>query len=385
MASSSGMTMFAPAERADLVSVHTDAWRLSQNEIADSVISRIPVFTTILNRQRQIVYANPPLLDFLGAASAQAVLGQRPGEVFSCEHAFELACGCGTTEACRECGAVKAILESQQNQAAVESECRIKASGGRAYDLRVWTMPYTYAGRRYTLFTAMDIRHEKRRQALEQTFLHDVNNLLMPLVGSSECLEATYPNNKATKYIHNINVIAEELAAEVTSYRKLVLAEEGRLALNLVDSVESLALVDKLIQVAAVMWPRRTVLRAQASESFVIKTERAILFRVLYNMVKNAVEATAADQTISIDCRRDKAAVVFSVHNPGCMPRPVQLQVFQRSFSTKSAGRGLGTYSMKLFGEGGLGGKVWFATSEASGTSFAIALPLACEIVSPTQ
>lgn len=373
------MTMFAPGERDDAISVRADALALRQKEIADSVISRMPVFAAILNRQRQIVYANRPLLDFLGVASAQDVLGQRPGEILGCVHAFELACGCGTTEACRECGAVKAILESQRNQTSVEAECRITTTSGTAYDLRVWTIPYTYAAKQYTLMMVMDIGHEKRRQALEQTFLHDVNNLLMPLVGSSECLDAARQRKDAAKYIRNIKVIAEEVAAEVASYRKLVLAEEGRLVLRCQDVVSSQSLVDKLIQVAAVLWPSRAVCGAPTSENLVIKTDRAILFRVLFNMVKNAVEATSGDEGVVIDCKRSESAAVFSVHNPGCMPRAVQLQVFQRSFSTKSAGRGLGTYSMKLFGEGGLGGKVWFATSTGGGTTFCIALPLAKE------
>lgn len=41
------------------------------------------------------------------------------------------------------------------------------------------------------------------------------------------------------------------------------------------------------------------------------------------------------------------------------------LSVFKRYFSTKSkSGRGIGTYSMKLFGERYLGGKVGFYCSE---------------------
>jgi sensor histidine kinase regulating citrate/malate metabolism len=46
-------------------------------------------------------------------------------------------------------------------------------------------------------------------------------------------------------------------------------------------------------------------------------------------------------------------------------------RLFQRNFSTKSeAGRGIGTYSMKLFGEKVLGGKVSFTSSEEDGTLF---------------
>ena len=58
------------------------------------------------------------------------------------------------------------------------------------------------------------------------------------------------------------------------------------------------------------------------------------------------------------------------------MPRPVQLQVFQRSFSTKGAGRGLGTYSIKLFSERFMRGRVFFTSTPEAGTTFTAAYPV---------
>jgi signal transduction histidine kinase len=87
-------------------------------------------------------------------------------------------------------------------------------------------------------------------------------------------------------------------------------------------------------------------------------------------MVKNALEASHAGQTVTIGCRNLVDAVEFSVHNPNVMPRSVQLQIFQRSFSTKGAGRGLGTYSMKLLSEQYLHGQVAFTSSAEEGTTF---------------
>jgi sensor histidine kinase regulating citrate/malate metabolism len=58
------------------------------------------------------------------------------------------------------------------------------------------------------------------------------------------------------------------------------------------------------------------------------------------------------------------------------MPKEVQLQIFQRSFSTKAqVGRGIGTYSIKLFAEQYLGGKVYFTSQEPDGTSFVLSIP----------
>lgn len=54
----------------------------------------------------------------------------------------------------------------------------------------------------------------------------------------------------------------------------------------------------------------------------------------------------------------------------------IRRRVFQRHFSTKAgAGRGYGTYSMKLFGEGYLRGQVWFESTDSLGTVFSLKLP----------
>ncbi len=79
---------------------------------------------------------------------------------------------------------------------------------------------------------------------------------------------------------------------------------------------------------------------------------------------------------VVIRCEDQGRQVAFHVDNPTVMPEQVRLQVFQRSFSTKGADRGLGTFSMKLFGERYLGGRVDFTSHEADGTVFSLRLPV---------
>ena len=79
---------------------------------------------------------------------------------------------------------------------------------------------------------------------------------------------------------------------------------------------------------------------------------------------------------VTLDARSVGEDVEFSVHNPGVIPAEVQQQVFKRSFSTKAAkGRGIGTYSVKLFAESYLGGTVGFESSPEVGTRFFVRLP----------
>ena len=369
-------TKFAPAERADEKSVSYDADLLCHAGLVDHLTYVIPTIMAILNKERQIVYANQRLMDFLEASTCLEVLGKRPGEVFGCIHAYENAAGCGTTEFCRECGAVKAILKSQRELVGVEEECRITTATGEAYEFKVWASPYTYSERDYTVFSLVDIRDEKRRDVLERTFFHDINNILFILDGNAELMgEAGSPEEISTS-IGTIRRVIRELVWEIDSYRKLLRAEKGQLPLELVNGVSSISLLDELIHVSSEVWHENSVHRRQGCDDFVMTTDRTLLFRVLLNMVKNAVEASPPNGGVSVGCRKKGDFGIFSVHNKGFMPRPVQLQVFQRSFSTKGKGRGIGTYSMKLFGEKYLKGKVWFDTSEEKGTTFSISVPL---------
>ena len=57
------------------------------------------------------------------------------------------------------------------------------------------------------------------------------------------------------------------------------------------------------------------------------------------------------------------------------MPKDVKLQIFQRSFSTKGIGRGIGTYSMKLITEQYLKGTISFVSNGAVGTTFTLRIP----------
>jgi sensor histidine kinase regulating citrate/malate metabolism len=62
--------------------------------------------------------------------------------------------------------------------------------------------------------------------------------------------------------------------------------------------------------------------------------------------------------------------IEFQVTNPTFIPKEIQLQIFQRSFSTKGENRGIGTYSIKLLTERYLKVRISFTSLDEKGTSF---------------
>ena len=104
-------------------------------------------------------------------------------------------------------------------------------------------------------------------------------------------------------------------------------------------------------------------------------TDPVLLKRILINVVKNALEACKDGGTIQMGSRISDKSVKFWVNNPGVIPEDVQTQLFQRSFSTKGKGRGIGTYSIKLLTTHYLGGEVTFDSNQENGTTFFIMIP----------
>lgn len=382
MTADTNFTMFAPAKRAGAESIRRDAEALLPSVLAEHAVRALPFILMILNRERQVVYTNHALIDFLHAASEEEVLGKRPGELLRCIHAHENAAGCGTTEFCQECGAVRAVLNSQNGKVSVREECRITSTSGEAYDLRVWASPYISRGRHYTLVSVEDIRQEKRRQALERTFFHDVNNILSAIVCSSDLMDQAKDLEEAARYTGLFQWAGRMLVDEIESHSRLLQAEHHDLSMS-ISTVNSLAMLSEVVGLFSgnQCGQAQNIVVDEDSEAIEIATDKVLLRRILRNMVKNALEATPHGEAVRIACTQGRFSIIFSVHNPGCIPRSVQLQIFQRSFSTKGKGRGIGTYSMKLFGERYLQGKVWFSSSEDKGTTFCLSLPLAPEAV----
>jgi signal transduction histidine kinase len=368
---------FASGERAGSQDIDRQTRLIAGQKLLGVLPDAVPCILLVVNRHRQIVFANQRLLDLLPPEQRQAgVLGRRPGEILGCVHAFETCTGCGTTESCSFCGAVNAMLAGLHGDAQVE-ECRIARAHGEALDMRVWSTPLVLDGEPFTVLTALDISHEKRRQALERIFLHDIGNVASGLRWYTELLERGAPD-KNREFQAALGQLSRELLDEIDGQRTLVRAESGELVLT----PERLG-ARQLLQEAVELYSRHPVAHERYlridpdAEDIAVTSDRTLLSRVLYNLIKNALEACRAGQTVTVGCSRPGNGIEFWVHNPGVMPRAVQLQVFQRSFSTKGMGRGLGTYSIKLLTERYLRGRVSFTSTPEHGTTFKVHYPLA--------
>jgi signal transduction histidine kinase len=373
-------TAFAPAERVKPSVVRRQNKAVFDAALFKPVLDSLPNIILILNPQRQTVFVNNSVVTAAGERGADSLLGMRIGEILDCAHSGESDGGCGTTEFCRACGATRAILETQQGRPSIQ-EYRVLRHDGEALDLRVWASPLSLSGEPYTVFTLSDISDEKRRRALERVFFHDLLNSMSGVRGALELFSSADTEDQK-RLLEIINEASERALNEINAQRQLAAAEANELVLNVAE-VSAQGLLQELVSSCRMLPAARgkQVVLKPLKPDFNLTTDRLVLGRVITNMLKNAVEASTENERVTLSGQLIAGRARFSVHNPAVMPEEVRLQIFQRSFSTKGAGRGLGTYSIKLLTERYLKGKASFTSLEGKGTTFTIELPLAIEKV----
>jgi len=372
-------TKFTSPQRSS----HSELAALRRKAEKDSIFVKalnvFPEVVLMLDQNRQVVYCNERAVQTLGVGCVDDVMGRRPGELFHCIYSGLEEAGCGTSEFCRECGGVKSILTAQQQGKACSQECRMrirnKEGEEEALDLRVWAVPIELSGDQFVLLTIRNIIDEKRRESLERTFFHDILNdagvlmLYSQNVRDGLMAEEENPGEK-------MNLYTRRLIEAISIQKDLLAAESGRFFPQQ-SSFSVREFLDEVAEFSRDMpLPGAGGLELQGADIQTrIKTDRVILRRILINLVKNAVEASENGEEVRLTYDYQGTMHCFSVHNQAVMSPSVRLQIFQRSFSTKGPGRGIGVYSVKLFTERYLGGKVTFKSSEGEGTVFSVFLP----------
>jgi K+-sensing histidine kinase KdpD len=374
------LTHFAAPERSVKSKIFEEYSGFKSVAYIEELITALPYIAVILNPNRQIVFSNKTLLQLMGIENMEEILGQRPGEALKCIHSDKMEAGCGTSENCQVCGAANAILKSQETGETITDECRIRTSHDGhedCLDLEVTAAPLTWGESQFTIFTARDISSKKRKEALEQIFFHDVMNTAGTLQGVVDLLKQVDDPGKRNQFINLLGEVSRDLTEEIMTQKSLVAAENGELVVKTFEFYlnETLGHIIEEYRRHELAQKRKITLKENTCDC-TIHTDPVLLKRILGNMIKNALEAIAGEGKVTVDCQITAEAVAIRVHNPGHMPKDVQQQVFQRSFSTKGVGRGLGTYSMKLLGEKYLQGKVSFESTAKAGTVFYLELPI---------
>jgi hypothetical protein len=369
-----------PSDRAVKDEIFRDAKMIFEAPNIKEVLNSLPNVIIVINKNRQMVFGNKAYFTDIASGSYSDKLGFRPGELLGCIHSIEDPRGCGSSRSCNYCGALSVILSCQDTSKRVRGEARITSDvedGPMAYDFLITAAPLNIEEKHFIIVTLDDISDKKRIQALERIFFHDLLNKAGSLSCFFENIQFTSVSGKTRDLIDTATNLSSEIVEEINSHRSVMEAEKGDLEVvdAKVSAKEVLENIVNQMKFHTVAYEKHIKIFPEV-EDITLITDYFLLIRVLINMLKNGLEATSRNGTVTISYKKLKNSVCFFVHNDRVMDEDVKHQVFQRSFSTKGSNRGIGTYSMKLLGERYLGGKISFSSEEATGTIFNFELPI---------
>ncbi len=369
-------TYFAPAARTEVGEFNDQIESLTHSPIMNALLETMAGLLVVLNEDRQIVAMNHAFLAAIGIKNAEEALGLRLGESLGCVHAQEEPHGCGTTAYCGTCGAAIAMMTAINDDMVSEEICALTAEmGGVVQELcmLIRAQPMRLENKRWILIFAQDITQQQFWVNLERVFFHDINNLLSPLLGNIEFMAMENPNDADVVQLQESIV---RLCSEVSLQRSLIQKKDIKYLLQKADT----SVLEIKKDVDTILYGHnaargRQIETAWPVEDVNIDTDKLLVSRVLGNMMINALEASKAGGLVRLTTEVTPEAVAWHVWNEGGIDKGIQKRIFQRHFSTKSkTGRGLGTFSMKLFGEKYLGGQVGFVSSPEEGTTFTFRL-----------
>lgn len=293
-----------------------------------------------------------------------------PGDLIKCNNAVSAPKGCGSHENCKDCELRNMVNESVRTNKKMEIDADFLVDLNHSLSVHAVSTPYEYKGKTGSIVLLIDRTEQQRELMLERTFFHDLLNISGALKGLLDCVQ----HDNVQDIIPILRDISSQLIDEVATQRDLIYAMNGLLKpqYERFKANEVLENIDALKRLAREMHHVEVVIESTTTDEEV-ESDKTLVNRVLFNMLKNAYEASP-NSVVTFKISTTDDQVVYSLHNDAVIPEHVKSKIFIYGNSTKDAKRGLGTYSMKLIGENFLKGKVWFESKEGLGTTFYFAL-----------
>jgi CheY-like chemotaxis protein len=110
------------------------------------------------------------------------------------------------------------------------------------------------------------------------------------------------------------------------------------------------------------------------ADNFSIEGEETLVYTMLGNLIKNAIEASPHNERVTVSLEEDKTLSI-RIHNKTKVPDNIRDRFFEKYVTAnKQTGTGLGTYSARIIAET-LHGSIHLDTSETAGTTVSLSFP----------
>ncbi len=220
-----------------------------------------------------------------------------------------------------------------------------------------------------TSILARTEREEAWRDMARQ-IAHEINNPLTPLKLSVQNFQRKYnpeDENNEEKVRNLTQVVVNQI--DIISSITKAFSDFAKMPVN----NDSLIDVVKTVKYAVDIFPDHIIEFSTNAEEIYFKIDNIYLTRVITNVVKNGIQAIHhQDKKVKVEIENLQDRFLIKIQDNGSgISQENRHKVFDKKFTTKSTGMGLGLYMVKKIIED-YEGKIWFESKEDEGTTFFI-------------
>jgi signal transduction histidine kinase len=208
---------------------------------------------------------------------------------------------------------------------------------------------------------------------LSSAIAHDLRNPLSSMGLAADWLQLRLADLPDDKIHSRVSLVQKEIRRADGIIRTLLgFARTGEPQMK---PVQVNALVNEVV--GAIDPPESVTVRTELSpEMPTITADRAQLFQVVENLVRNAIQAMPDGGVVCISTHLRPDAWLLCVSDTGAgIPAEVQATIFEPLVSTKSTGTGLGLALAQRIVDAH-NGRIWVDSRPGQGASFWIEMPL---------
>lgn len=221
----------------------------------------------------------------------------------------------------------------------------------------------------------------KLREDVDRITRHDLKTPLNAVINFPKLISRDNLTEKQVELLNKISVSGYKLLNMINLSLDLYKMEQGTYQFTPVP-VNIFKVLDDIFQENRLFIKSRRIIfdiRLNGSSpgenaEFRVPGEELLLYSMLANLIKNALEASPRKQTVFIGMK-DAPASQITIRNQGVVPEDLRDSFFDKyATSGKKGGTGLGTYSAKLIMETH-GGTITMETCETAGTTLCVVFP----------
>jgi len=225
---------------------------------------------------------------------------------------------------------------------------------------------------------------EQLREDVDRIMRHDLKNPLSGIIGLSDMLKLMGDNfsEDHKSWIKQINQSGRQALDMIDHSLDIFKMEQGTYAFfpepcNLIPILKKIETNFYQLRCAKKITIQFFIHDAPINDSdiYAVLGVKRLLESLLANLIKNAIEASPDNESVSVNLIKNSDNHNIVIHNQGCIPQDLQKRFFEKyATSGKKHGTGLGTYSAKLIAKTH-GGDITFQSNEQEGTSLIVIFP----------